>query len=97
MTCNGADIQILSGGCPPLSGGGHAACIKDDLTTQLAKLHGVSKQDAVKLAVRAELDRAEEAIPLCDRFAVLRAAHSLPPNTGEATDKAFFDVLSGGP
>lgn len=74
--------------------------IKDDLTAQLvaqlAKLRGVSKQDAVKLAVRAELDRAEEAIPLCDRFAALRAAHLLPPNTGEAADKAFFDGLSGG-
>lgn len=74
--------------------------IKDDATAelvaQLAKLRGLSKQDAVKLAVRAELDRTEEAVPLGDRFAALRAAHPLPPSTGEAADKAFFDDLSGG-
>ena len=74
--------------------------IKDDaaaqLVTQLAKLRGVSKQDAVKLAVRAELDRIEGAIPLRDRFAALRIAHPLPPRTGEVADKAFFDDLSSG-
>lgn len=73
--------------------------IKDDATAefvaQLAKLRGVSKQDAVKLAVRAELDRMERAIPLRDRLAALRAAHPLPPRTGEAADKGFFDELSG--
>ena len=74
--------------------------IKDDATAKLvaklAKLRSVSKQDAVKLAVQAELERAEEAIPLRDRFAALRAAHPLPPSTGEVADKAFFDELSGG-
>lgn len=74
--------------------------IKDDATaelvTQLAKLRGLSKQDAVKLAVRAELDRTAPAVPLRDRFAALRAAHPLPPRTGEVADKAFFDELSGG-
>ena len=74
--------------------------IKDDATAELvarlAKRRGVSKQDAVKLAVRAELDRAEEAVPLRERFAALRMAHPLPPATGEAADKAFFDGLSGG-
>jgi antitoxin VapB len=74
--------------------------IKDDstaeLVTKLAKLRGISKQDAVKLAVQEELDRIEEAVPLRDRFAALRAAHPLPPNTGESADKAFFDDLSDG-
>jgi antitoxin VapB len=73
--------------------------IKDDATAQLvaelAELRRVSKQDAVKLAVRAELERAENAIPLRERFAALRAAHPLPPRTGEVADKAFFDELSG--
>ena len=73
--------------------------IKDDATAdlvaQLAKLRGLSKQDAVKLAVRAELDRIAEAIPLRDRFMALRAAHPLPLATGQAADKAFFDDLSG--
>ncbi|MDB5361814.1 MAG: transcription factor [Rhodospirillales bacterium] len=73
--------------------------IKDDstaeLVTLLAKQRGLSKQAAVKLAVRAELDRGQEAIPLRDRFAALRAMHPLPPATGEKADKAFFDELSG--
>ena len=73
--------------------------IKDDgtagLVAEFAKLRGVSKQDAVKLAVRDALDRAVEAVPLRDRFAVLREAHRLPPATGDVADKAFFDELSG--
>jgi len=74
--------------------------IKDDTTSELvarlAKLRGTSKQDAVKLAVAAELERAVQAIPLRDRFAALRAKHPLPRPTGDAADKAFFDDLSGG-
>jgi antitoxin VapB len=73
--------------------------IKDDgvaqLVAKLAKLHGVSKQEAVRLAVEAELNRAAEAIPLRGRFAALRRAHPLPPPTGHVADKAFFDELSG--
>ncbi len=73
--------------------------IKDDVTARLvaefAKLRGVTKQDAVKLAVQDALDRAAEAVPLRDRFAALREAHRLPPLTGEVADKAFFDELSG--
>ena len=73
--------------------------IKDDATArlvgQLAKLRGISKQDAVKMAVQAELDRVAEAIPLRERFAALRRAHKLPPPTGTTADKAFFDDLSG--
>jgi len=75
--------------------------IKDDrtaeLVAQLAKLRSISKQDAVRLAVRAELDRMEKAVPLCDRFAALRAAYPLPSRTGAAADKVFFDELSGEP
>jgi antitoxin VapB len=73
--------------------------IKDDATAKLvaqfAKLRGLSKQDAVKLAVQTALDQAAEAVPLRDRFAALRQAHRLPPPTGHAADKAFFDDLSG--
>jgi len=73
--------------------------IKDETTTQLvnrlAKLRGLTKQDAVRSAVEAELLRAKEAVPLRDRFAALRNAHPLPPATGDVADKAFFDELSG--
>jgi antitoxin VapB len=57
--------------------------IKDDHTVQLvarlAKLRGLSKQDAVKVAVQAEIDRAAKAVPLRDQFAALRLKHPLPP------------------
>jgi antitoxin VapB len=86
------DIQIAKKLIMPLY-------IKDDMTARLvaqfAKLRGVSKQDAVKIAIQAELDRAREAIPLRDRFAALREAHKLPPATGNVADKTFFDDLSG--
>lgn len=75
--------------------------IKDDETArlvgELARLRGLSKQAAVKLAVTAELDRTAEAVPLRERFAALRAANPLPPPTGAVADKAFFDALSGEP
>jgi antitoxin VapB len=57
----------------------------------------VSKQDAVALAVTAELERTANAKPLRERFAELRATHALPPATGAAIDKEFFDDLSGMP
>jgi antitoxin VapB len=73
--------------------------IKDDYTAglvdQLARLRGLSKQDAVKMAVQAELDRAANLVPLRNRFAAVRAQHPLPPPTGERADKAFFDEVTG--
>ena len=73
--------------------------IKDDVTAelvaQLAKQRGVSKQDAVKLAVTAELKRDAEAVPLREQFAQFRKQYPLPEPTGLKADKAFFDELSG--
>jgi antitoxin VapB len=73
--------------------------IKDDhtadLVAQLAKQRGVSKQDAVRLAVQAELRRIADAVPLRQRLERLWAEHPLPPATGLVADKAFFDDLSG--
>lgn len=75
--------------------------IKDETTSQmvaeLAKRRGLTKQDAVRLAVAAELERLSRAVPLRERLEQLWAAHPLPPKTGEAADKAFFDELSGEP
>lgn len=75
--------------------------IKDDATAelvaQLAKKRGVSKQDAVRLAVQAELERITEAVPLRERIAAWRKEHPMPPSTGQTADKAFFDDLSGDP
>jgi len=68
-----------------------------ELVAQLARLRGVSEQDAVKIAVKAELERAGAAIPLRERLKKLHEAHPLPPATGNVADKAFFDELSGDP
>jgi len=73
--------------------------IKDDATAELvarlAKQRGISKQDAVRLAVRAELDRIAKTIPLRQRIAAWRKEHPMPRPTGRKADKAFFDRLSG--
>jgi antitoxin VapB len=66
-----------------------------ELVAQLARKRGVSKQDAVRQAVQAELDRIAEAIPLRERVAAWRKEHPMPPPTGRKADKAFFDDLSG--
>lgn len=73
--------------------------IKDDATAALvatlAKAKGVTKSEAVRAAVKAELDRLEPKILLRDRLAAMRACHPLPEPTGLDADKAFFDELSG--
>ena len=65
------------------------------LVERFATMKGVSKQEAVKIDVQAALDRLKVSIPLREKFAALRAAHPLPPPTGDLADKAFFDDLSG--
>ena len=73
--------------------------IKDDATAalvaRLADLRGTTKQEAVRAAVEVELDRAGQAVPLQEKLATLWRDHPLPPPTGLAADKAFFDGLSG--
>jgi antitoxin VapB len=73
--------------------------IKDDATAELvadlARKRGVSKQEAVRQAVQAELQRMMATIPLRERIAAWRKQHKLPPPTGRAANKAFFDELSG--
>lgn len=73
--------------------------IKDDaiaaMVADLARARGVSKSEAVRAAVKAELDRLTPETPLRDRLAALRARHPLPESTGLKADKASFDELSG--
>ena len=74
--------------------------IKDDATLELvarlARLRGLSKQDAVRLAVQAELNRSAGQSPLRERLRKLWAENPLPPRSGKRADKAFFNDLSGG-
>ncbi len=73
--------------------------IKDDavaeLVSRLAELRGTTKQEAVRVAVQSELERAVAAVPLRERLEKLWRDHPLPPPTGLVADKAFFDELSG--
>jgi antitoxin VapB len=73
--------------------------IRDDetagLVAELARRRGLTKQDAVKAAVTAELKRDSDKQSVTDRLRVFWAANPLPPSTGLAADKAFFDDLSG--
>jgi antitoxin VapB len=75
--------------------------IKDEPTTllvnELARRRGTTKQDAVKFAVQAELNREMQDLPLREKIALWRKLHPLPPPTGKIADKAFFDDLSGEP
>lgn len=67
----------------------------DTLVRQLARLKGLGLTETVKLAVREELTREAQAIPLRDKIAALRAEVMAHPATGLEADKAFFDDLSG--
>jgi antitoxin VapB len=68
-----------------------------DLVSELARRRGVTKQDAVKLAVKAELDRTEPNMPLIDRLHMFWETYPMPSRTGLQADKQFFDDLSGEP
>lgn len=65
--------------------------LEDDGTAEwiarLAKKRGVSEQDAVRLAVQAELERINEAMPLRERIAAWRKEHPMPPATGHKGEK----------
>lgn len=67
----------------------------DALVRTLASRHRIGLTEAIKRAVQHELKREDEAIPLKDRIAALRAEISRRPATGLVADKAFFDELSG--
>lgn len=66
-----------------------------ELVERLAKQRGLTKQDAVKLAVTAELERSTEAMPLRDRFARLRADHPLPPAIRSVNVEGGFGAVAG--
>ncbi len=71
------------------------------LAERLAAERGLTKTAAVKLALRHELERraapppVEDRRPLRERMIDFWERHPLPPKTGLAADKAFFDELSG--
>lgn len=67
----------------------------DKLVRKLARAKGVGLTDAVKLAVRNELQREAEVTPLRGRLREITAPLANYPPTGKRADKKFFDELSG--
>jgi antitoxin VapB len=67
----------------------------DELVRELARRRQIGLTEAVKLAVRNELRREDEAVPLQERIAKLRDEVLSRPATGLVADKQFFDELSG--
>lgn len=68
----------------------------DTLVRELARKRGVGLTEAVKQAVRSELDRKEGEV--ARKLAAMKAISDEVaswPRTGLKADKAFFDELSG--
>ena len=73
--------------------------IRDEETNRLAqrlahRMHS-TKTAAVRHALRNELDRLEQRVPLRERLRRLQDRVLSRPSTGLEADKAFYDSLSG--
>jgi len=66
----------------------------NQLAEKLASRTGLSKTDAVKLALENELRRLDQAVPLRERLRVIQERIGKRPATGLDADKAFYDALS---
>lgn len=67
----------------------------DRLATEVAALNRTTKTQAVKDALKSELARAREKLPLWERIRSLRDEIAAYPDSGVVIDKAFFDELCG--
>ena len=70
----------------------------NDLAQEVASMLGTTKTEAVHDALlrrKQELTGRSRAEAMLARLDAWRAAHPLPPPTGRASDKAFFDELWG--
>jgi antitoxin VapB len=65
------------------------------LAEKLAATTHTNKTEAVKLALRNELERVKKAVPLRERIRPLQKKIASWPSTGLEADKAFYDKLSG--
>lgn len=67
----------------------------NQLAETLANRMATSKTDAVARALRNELQRLDDAIPLRERLRPIQNRVLSRPATGLEADKAFFDEISG--
>lgn len=65
----------------------------NQLAEKLASRAGVSKTEAVRLALQNELERRERRVPLAERLKPLLDRMDAVPGTGLEADKAFYDSL----
>ncbi|MDP4021395.1 type II toxin-antitoxin system VapB family antitoxin [Methylobacterium sp. NEAU 140] len=66
----------------------------DRLVRTLAARKGIPPTEAIKLAVRNELDRDAAPPGLWERLKPLHERVAARPATGHTADKAFYDSLS---
>ena len=66
----------------------------DRLVRELAERRNIALTEAVKIAVRNELERDEERPSLWDRLQPLLAQIAARGSTGLEADKAFYDSLN---
>ena len=64
------------------------------LAQQLASQAGLSKTEAVRIALQNELSRRNDAMPLRERLRPLLDEIAAVPRTGLDADKAFYDSLN---
>ncbi len=67
----------------------------DALATELAQIRPSTKTEAVKQALRHELAREKEKLPLWERIKPLQDELAAYPDTGIVLDEAFYDDLNG--
>lgn len=67
----------------------------NQLAETLASRLATNKTDAVARALRNELRRLDDAMPLRQRLRPLQDRVLSRPTTGLDADKAFYDELSG--
>jgi len=67
----------------------------NQLAETLAARMATSKTDAVARALRNELQRLDDAVPLRERLRPIQSRVLSRPATGLEADKAFYDEISG--
>jgi antitoxin VapB len=67
----------------------------NQLAETLAARMATNKTEAVARALRNELQRLDDAVPLRERLRPVQNRVLSRPATGQEADKAFYDELSG--
>ena len=66
----------------------------NQLAEKLASRVGVSKTEAVRIALQNEIERRSGRVPLAERLKPLLDRMDAVPCTGLEADKAFYDGLN---